>query len=335
MKDHPPDLPDAFLPLVAKCRMQGIPVLPGLVRHWCLSCVSALPLVSILHGAPAVPGPLADSESAVSVGTEPTSGDDDPANLSADQVTKRLANPNTPLASLTLRNQWIHWDGDLPGADGLDSGVVEFQPVFPFPLDERTTLSVRPSFSYLIDQPVFDPATGSVDTRSGFGDMGFDLACGRTSSSGVLSRFGISGSIPIGADGLSSDTWALGPETLVGVVKDYGVFGFFPSHLWNLGGPTTINRTTLQPLAVYLPGNAWAIGTSPIITYDWTGDQWSIPLQLGISKTVKIGDMPLRLGLEVNYFLEAPDGLGEEWMVAFNITPVLPNVFARLLKPEN
>jgi hypothetical protein len=258
-------------------------------------------------------------------------GSEDLSTMSANEIAQKLSNPNTPLASLTLRTQWIHWNGDLPGADGVDSGLFLFQPAFPFPVSKTSTVSFRPAFNYLIDQPVFDPNSGRMESETGFGDMGFDLAYGTTSKSGLLTRFGLAGNIPIGADELSNDTWALGPEFLLGVKRAYGVFGLFPSHQWDVSGPAQINRTTIQPIVVFLPGNAWAFGSNPIISYDWVDEQWTIPLQLFVGKTVKFGGVPLRLGLEANYFVEQPAALGQELMLAFNITPVLPNIFAKLL----
>ena len=40
---------------------------------------------------------------------------------SADEVAKELANPNTSLASLTFKNQYRWYTGDLPGADDQDA----------------------------------------------------------------------------------------------------------------------------------------------------------------------------------------------------------------------
>lgn len=37
----------------------------------------------------------------------------------ADEVARELANPNTPLAKLTFKNQLTHWDDDLPGSERL------------------------------------------------------------------------------------------------------------------------------------------------------------------------------------------------------------------------
>ena len=36
--------------------------------------------------------------------------------------------------------------------------------------------------------------------------------------------------------------------------------------------------------------------------------------------------------IEANYYIEQPDLFGPEWMIGFNITPVVPNIFDRWIK---
>lgn len=249
-----------------------------------------------------------------------------PAELSAEEAAKQLANPNSPLASLTLKSQWRTWDGDLPGAGGHGSGTFLFQPTFPFRVDKTDTVFFRPALSYLVDQPVVD-SSGQVKSRSGFADLGFDLAYGRTTESGLLAALGMVGSIPIGGSGLSSGTWGLGPEVFVGVFRSWGVLGVLPNHVWDVGGGREISVTTIQPFAVFLPGGAWSVGTAGLLNYDWVAEQWTVPLQLQVSKTVKIGNTPWKFALEGNYYVERSPRLGPEWMFGFNITPVVPNIF--------
>lgn len=253
-----------------------------------------------------------------------------PHELSAEETAKQLANPNTPLASLTLKSQWTHWDGSLSGAAGLGSQTFLFQPSFPFPINETDSIFIRPAFPFLVDQPVVD-AFGNVGTESGFGDMGMDFAFGRTTKSGILTAAGMVAGIPIGADGLSSNTWTLGPELFIGKISKKGVVGIFPSHQWDVSGPRTTSLTTIQPILTYLAGGGWAIGTTGSMSYNWEAEQWTIPIQLLISKTMKIGKLPVKVALEANYYVEKADALGQEWMVGINITPVVPNVVAKWL----
>jgi hypothetical protein len=254
-----------------------------------------------------------------------------PHEMSEEETARQLANPNTPLASLTLKNQWTHWEGSLPGADGLDSQTFLFQPSFPFPINETDSIFLRPAFPFLLDQPVVG-AAGNVGTESGFGDMGMDLAFGRTTKSGLLTAYGVVAGVPIGEEGLSSDTWTLGPEFFIGKISKQSVLGVFTNHQWDVSGPRETSLTTIQPIATFLLGGGWAAGTAGSMTYNWEAEQWTIPLQFQVSKTTKIGNLPVKLAFEVNYYLDKPDALGQEWMVGFNITPVVPNVVAKWLR---
>lgn len=254
----------------------------------------------------------------------------DPHELSAEETAKQLANPNTPLASLTLKNQWTHWEGSLLDGNGLDSETLLFQPSFPFPINETDSIFLRPAFPFLVDQPVVD-AAGNVTRETGFGDMGLDLAFGRTTKSGFLTAVGMVGGIPIGENGLSSNTWTLGPELFLGKISRTGVLGAFTTHQWNVSGPRETSLTTIQPIATFLPGGGWAVGTTGSMSYNWETDQWTIPIQMQISRTMKFGKLPVKMALEANYYIEKPDALGQEWMIGFNITPVVPNVVAMWL----
>jgi hypothetical protein len=253
-----------------------------------------------------------------------------PVQLSAEEAARQLANPNTPLATLTLKSQWTSWEGSLPGADGRDSQTFLFQPSFPFPINETDLIFLRPAFPYLVDQPVVD-ASGSVRAASGFGDMGMDLAYGRTTKSGLIMAGGLVAGIPIGAERLSSDTWTLGPEFFIGRITKKTVVGIYPNHQWDVSGPRQVSLTTIQPIATYLPGGGWAIGSAGSMTYNWETEQWTIPIQVQVSKTVILGKLPLKLALEGNYYVEKADALGPGWMIGFNIAPVVPNVVAEWL----
>ena len=57
-----------------------------------------------------------------------------------------------------------------------------------------------------------------------------------------------------------------------------------------------------------------------------------MPLNSVISRTVLIGKLPLKLEFEVNYYLEQADAFGPDWMVGFNVTPVVSNFVERWLR---
>ena len=114
---------------------------------------------------------------------------------------------------------------------------------------------------------------------------------------------------------------------LLGKFEKWGVYGIFPSHQWNVAGwsDKEYSNTQIQPVLRFLPGGGWNVGTAPIMNYDWVTGDWTIPVNLAASKTTRIGNTPLKVELEINYYVDQPDAFGPEWMIGLNLTPVVPN----------
>jgi hypothetical protein len=259
----------------------------------------------------------------------------DISKLSAQTAARELANPNTPLASLTLRNQFRAYDGDLPSAGDQESFTMLFQPVFPMPLPNGAKVFFRPAFPLLVEQPYFDGSRFGFRSKTGLGDISFDLSYGENLESGLLYSLGMVSSLPTAtSDDLGTEQWTLGPEAFLGYLSKKFVVGVFPNHQWDVAGSSNldISLTTVQAFAVVLPGGGWNVGSIPIMTYDWENEDWSIPLNLAGGRTIILGGRPWRFGLEVNYYVERPDEFGPKWMIGLNITPVVENVVARWLR---
>jgi len=235
---------------------------------------------------------------------------------------------------MTFKLQFRGFTGDLPDADDQNSTTLLFQPSIPFPLDNGDTILFRPAIPLLINQPVFDAGDQDFDGTTGLGDIAFDLAYARTSDTGILTAVGIISSLPTATNDLGSDRFTLGPEVLLGKLTKKYVLGAFPSHQWDIGGSgdADISLTTVQVFATYLPGGGWNVGSVPIMTYDHNTNDWTIPINLQIGKTVIAGGRPWKLGMELNYYVEQPDPFGPDWMIGFNVTPVVKNRIAGWLK---
>ena len=106
-----------------------------------------------------------------------------------------------------------------------------------------------------------------------------------------------------------------------------------PHHQWGVvGGGDNVSVTTLQVLGIMLPGGGWSVGTTPIVTYDWESQDFTVPLNLDIGRTVILNGRPFKLGIEFNYYVEQPGSFGPKLMVGINVGPVVENVFARLFQ---
>jgi hypothetical protein len=264
---------------------------------------------------------------------------------STDEVARELANPNTSLASLKFRNQYRWYTGDLPDAGEQSNYTLLFQPVFPFPLAPtasggKANIFVRPAIPLLADQPVPTLKGTRIDyeKKTALGDIGFDLAYGVTEKNGLLWAAGMVGTLPAATDSaVAGKQWRLGPEVLLAKFEKWGIYGIFPNHQWDVGGwgegeDYYYSTTTIQPILAFLPGGGWKIASEPIMSYDWRGDEWTVPLNLLVSRTVNVGSTPVNFEFELNYYVDQADAFGPQWMIALNITPVVPNIINRWIR---
>ena len=92
------------------------------------------------------------------------------------------------------------------------------------------------------------------------------------------------------------------------------------------GGYNT-NTSTLEVFFAWGLGNGWQIISYPVIEYDWeaaSGNHLALPLGGGVSKTVRLGRVPMKMNLELYGYLESPEAFGPEWMLRFSLAPALP-----------
>ena len=70
----------------------------------------------------------------------------------------------------------------------------------------------------------------------------------------------------------------------------------------------------------------------PSITYNREADgddRLTVPIGLGVTKTVRFGKTPVKLRAEAHYSVVRPDSYGEVWNFRLQITPVIPSPFIK------
>jgi len=73
-------------------------------------------------------------------------------------------------------------------------------------------------------------------------------------------------------------------------------------------------------------GHGWAMALSPVITANWdapVGDRWTVPVGLGLTRTVVFNRRPMNLGISYNYNIEHPAGTAGE-QLRFTVTLLYP-----------
>lgn len=257
---------------------------------------------------------------------------------SAAAIAQKLADPNATLGQLSFPLDYVAYEGDLPGADSQSAWKLSFQPSLPYSLSDEMNLFVRPLIPIFLDQPVpvvGDQGIGTASpdfTGTGvqLGDIGFDVAVGRSFSNGMLVLGGVVGTLPTATDdAVGLDQYLLGPEMLVAKVGSWGAIGGLVTHQWDVAGEDSFdtNLTAGQYFFTYNLENAWQISMSPTFSYNHeadSGNKLTFPIGFGMSKTVIFGGTPWRFNLQYWHYIEKPDLFGPEFQIRFSVTPVVP-----------
>ena len=246
----------------------------------------------------------------------------------AQEAATELVNPNTSYASLTLRNQFFSYTGDTPGADRQNSSMSLFQPIIPFNRDNGSKIIFRPLIPIITDN--------AWNSKAGLGDISLEFTYAFAplkTSPGKIRSVGIAATLPTGDKDLGfGESTSLGPKFVFGKLSKQAVLVMVNDHKWDIAGDEQISLSTLQAIAIRLPGGGWNYGSVPLITYDHIENDWTIPLNAAIGKTVILNDRPWKFSFEINYYVAQADTFGPEWMFSFNITPVVENTLANWFK---
>ena len=285
--------------------------------------------------------------------------------MSIDEIAIELSNPVTALASLVNDVEFYTYQGNLPEAGDQSNAVYLLKPSLPIPLSNGKNILMRATIPLYADMPVWklpfgDPLwiqdldypdfrlrqspqiTGDsgefVSIHGHLGDIGLDFAYGGVSDNGFISMYGVAVQLQSSTNvSAGRHQWLLGPEIALGKKTRWGIYGAWLTHLVNMsdgwdGYETDTSETYIDIFFAYGLGNGWQIFSSPKITYDWeadSGNELLLPIGAGISKTTRIGRMPLKLSFEIQNFVVSPDRFGSEWLATFSFTPVLPNPFGK------
>lgn len=239
---------------------------------------------------------------------------------SAADLAKQLANPVASLISVPFQ---ANWDFGIGPRDATRF-TLNVQPVVPFSLNDEWNLIVRTIL------PVIDaesPAPG-VDDASGLGDtvQSFFFSPKEPVNGWILAAGPVVLWPSATSDLLGSEKWGAGPTGLA--LKQSGPWttGVLANHLWSFAGNEDrddVNATFIQPFCSYITPSKTTFTVNLESTYDWTHDQWNIPVNVVVSQLLKIGRQPVSLFAGARWYAEGPEN-GPDWGLRAGITFLFP-----------
>ena len=220
-------------------------------------------------------------------------------------LAKQTQNPVGDLISVPLQFNF-NTGGDLKDATLFNLNV---QPVIPF--------KATPDWNVISRTIVpIDSVPGSADVSySGVGDIQLQLYVTPSKPGAFIYGVGPVFSFPTAtAPPLRSGTFAAGLGVVGLTMKGPWVIGALITQFWpvsDAGGEPKTKMLVVQPAINYNFGGGWAMSFSPAITANWdasAGNQWTVPLGLGITKTTVFNGRPMNVGLTYYGNVKRPDG---------------------------
>ena len=221
-------------------------------------------------------------------GNSPQTQADNPQELA-----KKLSNPVASLISFPFQSNFDFGMG--PERKGYRY-TLNIQPVIPFALTKDINLITRTIFPVIAQNDV----VGSTG-QAGLGDTLQSFFFGPNKAEPFIWGVGPQVLIPTATNQyLGSQKFGMGPTFVILKQKKGWTAGALVNHTWSVFGKDSrppVNSTFLQPFLSYTTKKAWTFSFNTESAYDWSGNQWNVPIHFQVSKLMKMGKQPVSVGI--------------------------------------
>lgn len=234
-------------------------------------------------------------------------------------LAQKLANPVSSLISVPLQN---NYDCCYGPSDAFRY-TLNVQPVIPISISQDWNVILRTIVPIVYQE---EPAPG-LGSEFGFSDVTQSFFFSpKISPGGITWGVGPALLYPLGGDELGAKKWGAGPTAVV--LKQSGpvTFGVLANHIWSFAGDddrAEINQTFVQPFFNYTYPNSTGIIINTEASYNWGSEQWTVPINFGVSHLYNFGGQRVQLSAQMRYYA-AHEIEGPEWGARLVATLLFP-----------
>jgi len=209
-----------------------------------------------------------------------------------------------------------------PSEDGFRY-TMNFQPVIPFTLNRNWNVISRTIVPFIHQSDVV-----GTTSQTGIGDILQSFFFSPRETKRFVWGAGPVLLIPSASDRfLGTGRFGIGPTLVVLKQKRGWTTGALLNHVWSVAGDDArpdVSSTLLQPFVSYTTRTAWTISFNSESTYDWTAEEWAVPINLSVSKLAHVGTQPMSFGAGPHCWAASPAGGPRGCALRFVVTALFP-----------
>ncbi|WP_261836937.1 hypothetical protein [Vibrio ishigakensis] len=237
------------------------------------------------------------------------------------QVAQEAVNPLTTSYWIPIQYEFSE---DVGPNDGTRH-TTNIQPIIPFEISEDWNLITRTIIPVISQSDV----TADGESESGIGDINATFFFSPDEAVGGQWTHGFGPTVNF--DSASDEALGSG-ETGVGLsyvgltVQGPWTVGFLASHTYSVekGVGDTYSTTFVQPFIDYTTTWGTTFELTSETSYEWQGDEWSVPVSLTASQYFQLGDVPMLAGGGIKYWAESGEYDPEGVTLNLNLYILLP-----------
>lgn len=238
-------------------------------------------------------------------------------------LAKQLANPVAALISVPIQ---ANYDENFGVEEKGERWLTNVQPVIPMSLSENWNLISR-TIVPIIDQKNL-PLPGM--NESGLGDItqSFFFSPKAPTASGWIWGAGPVLYLDTASDQtLGAEKWGAGPSAVVLKQDGPWTYGALVNQVNSFAGDgdrEDLSSSFVQPFLAYVTSTQTTFSINSESTYNWKGNDWSVPVNLVAAQLLKAGDQLFQVAVGARYWLESPDQGPDGWGLRLQLTMLFP-----------
>lgn len=218
----------------------------------------------------------------------------------AAELAKKLANPVAALISVPIQ---ANYDENFGTGEDGERWLTNVQPVIPISLNDNWNVISR-TIMPIIDQKDM-PLPGMDETGLGDITQSFFFSPKAPTSSSWIWGVGPVLYLDTATDNvLGAQKWGAGPTAVV--LKQTGpwTYGALVNQINSFAGDGSredISASYMQPFLAYVTSTKTTFSLNTEYSYDWKGNDWSVPINVLVAQILKAGGQIFQVGVGARY----------------------------------